>query len=72
MRQRKGGRQLTVAVQERYIIRFAEAHNQYREVCELAMLCTAKVEQALRQALNLIFYHLNCAGCVIKFQHILS
>ena len=36
------------------------------------ILCMAKVEQALRPALNLIFHRFNCVQRVLKSQHILS
>ena len=36
------------------------------------ILCAAKVEQALRPALNLIFCPFNCAELVLTPQHILS
>ena len=39
-----------------------------KETLICTILCTAKVEQALRPALNLIFCHFNCADCVLKSQ----
>ena len=32
------------------------------------ILCMVKAEQALRPALNLIFYHFDCAERILKFQ----
>ena len=53
-------------------VSFGKAFTGFLTIVRLSVLCTAKIEQPLRPALNLIFYHFNCARRVLKSQHSLS
>ena len=49
-----------------FLVRGISRNSLFRGAGGFTILCAARVEQALRPALNLTFYHFNCAERVLK------